>query len=150
MVARVVVGISREMGDLENRGGFARLGQIGLTVSAWLYAACILVQVFLAGLSTGLLGNEPQRWSDHISFGQMIGTLPILLVIFALIGRLPVITIVLSVAIFFLYGLQYPFANTDNGNVAALHAVNALVMFWITTLIAQHAQRLAFGRRNAT
>ena len=77
MVARVVVGISREMGDLENRGGFARLGQIGLTVSAWLYAACILVQVFLAGLSTGLLGNEPQRWSDHISFGQMIGTLPI-------------------------------------------------------------------------
>ncbi len=134
---------------MERRGGFARIGQIGLTVSAWLYAVCIAVQVFLAGLSIGLLGGEPARWSDHISFGQMIGTLPILLVIFALVGRLPIITIVLSVAIFFLYGLQYPFANTDTGSVAALHAVNALVMFWLTTLIAQQAQRLAFGRRNA-
>ncbi len=123
------------------------MGQIGLTVSAWLYAACIVVQVFLAGLSTGLLGDEPERWSDHISFGQMIGTLPILLVIFALVGRLPVITIVLTVAIFFLYGLQYPFANTDSSNVAALHAVNALVMFWLTILIAQQAQRLAFPAR---
>ena len=140
-------GISREMGALERRGGFARLGQIGMTVSAWLYAVCIAVQVFLAGLSTRLLGNEPERWADHISFGQMIGTLPILLVIFALVGRLPVITIVLSVAIFFLYGLQYPFANTNTSAVAALHAVNALVMFWITTLIAQQAQRQWFRAR---
>jgi hypothetical protein len=127
------------------------VGQIGLTVSAWLYAVCILIQVFLAGLSTGLLGAEPQRWSDHVSFGQMIGTLPILLVIFALVGRVSVLTIVLSVAIFFLYGLQYPFANTNTSAVAALHAVNALVMFWITTQIAQQAQRIAFQRvgRNA-
>jgi hypothetical protein len=123
------------------------VGQIGLTVSAWLYAVCILIQVFLAGLSTGLLGAEPQRWSDHVSFGQMIGTLPILLVIFALVGRVSVLTIVLSVAIFFLYGLQYPFANTNTSAVAALHAVNALVMFWITTQIAQQAQRMAFAGR---
>ena len=120
------------------------MGRIGLTVSAWLYAVCILVQVFLAGLSTGLLGAEPQRWSDHVSFGQMIGTLPILLVIFALVGRVSILTIVLSVAIFFLYGLQYPFANTNTSAVAALHAVNALVMFWITTQIAQQAQRMVF------
>lgn len=132
---------------MERRGGIKRLGQIGLAVSAWLYAACIIIQVFLAGLSTGLLGNEPERWSDHISFGQMIGTLPILLVVFALAGRLPVVTIGISVAVFFLYGLQYPFANTDTGSVAALHAVNALVMFWLTTLIAQQAQRLAFRRQ---
>jgi hypothetical protein len=125
------------------------VGQIGLTVSAWLYAVCILVQVFLAGLSTGLLGAEPQRWSDHVSFGQMIGTLPILLVIFALVGRVSILTIVLSVAIFFLYGLQYPFANTNTSAVAALHAVNALVMFWITTQIAQQAQRMAFQRGRA-
>ncbi len=116
-------------------------------MSAWLYAACIIVQVFLAGLSTALLGNEPARWSDHTSFGQMIGTLPILLVVFALIGRLPVVTIVLSVAIFFLYGLQYPFAMADGGAVAALHAVNALVMFWITVTIAQRAQRLVMPGR---
>ncbi|MEX2314217.1 MAG: DUF6220 domain-containing protein, partial [Thermomicrobiales bacterium] len=78
-----------------------------MIVSACLYASCIVVQVFLAGLSTALLGNEPERWADHMSFGQMIGTLPILLVILALVGRLPTLAIGLAVAIFFLYGFQY-------------------------------------------
>lgn len=132
---------------MQRRGGMTRWARIGLIVTAWLYAACIVVQVFLAGLSTGLLGNSPERWADHISFGQMIGTLPILLVIFALVGRLSLLTIGLAVAVFFLYGFQYISANTDTGNVAALHAVNALIMFWIATLIAQQAQRLAFPAR---
>jgi hypothetical protein len=72
----------------------------------------------------------------------MIGIFPILMVLFALIGRLPVLTIALSVGIFMLYGLQYPFANSDTSSVAALHAVNALLMFWITTMIAQQGLRL--------
>ncbi len=134
---------------MERQSVIVRWGRVGLIVSAWLYAVCILVQVFLAGLSTGLLGAEPERWSDHISFGQMIGTLPILLVVFALIGRVSIPLIVMAVAIFFLYGLQYPFANTNTSAVAALHAVNALVMFWITTTIATQTQRLAFARRGA-
>lgn len=123
----------------KRRGEIVRWGRIGLIVSAWLYAAGIAVQVFLAGLS---IFDNAGRWADHASFGQMVGTLPILLVIFALIGRVPVLTIGLSVAVFFLYGLQFAFANADNGSVAALHAVNALVMFWLTTLIAQQTQRL--------
>ena len=137
----------REVMDLERQRGIVRWGRLGLIVSALLYAVCILIQVFLAGLSTGMLGAEPQRWSDHVTFGQMIGTLPILLVIFAVIGRVPMVTIILSVAIFFLYGMQYPFANTNTSNIAALHAVNALVMFWITTTILQQTYRVAFGRQ---
>jgi hypothetical protein len=133
---------------LERQSGIVRWARIGVIVSAWLYAACIVVQVFLAGMSIGLLGSAPQHWSDHTSFGQMIGALPVLVVIFALVGRLPVLSIVLSVAIFFLYGLQYPFANSNTSSVAALHAVNALVMFWIATLIAQQAQRLVIPARN--
>ena len=125
-------------------GGIVRWGRIGLIVSAWLYVACITVQVFLAGLS---VFDDATRWADHKSFGQMIGTLPILLVIFALIGRVPVLTIALSVAVFFLYGLQYAFANADSGSVAALHAVNALVMFWLTMLIAQQTQRTVMVTR---
>jgi hypothetical protein len=134
-------------GDLERQSGLVRWGRIGLIVSAWLYALCILVQVFLAGLSTGMLGGEPARWSDHVSFGQMIGSLPLLLIVFALVGRASIPTLAMSGAIFFLYGFQYVFANSDNGNVAALHAVNALVMFWLTTTIATQTQRLTFGRQ---
>lgn len=127
---------------MERRGGIVRLGRIGLAVSAGLYAACIVVQVFLAGLSTALLGNEPQRWSDHTAFGQMIGTLTILMVLGAVIGRMPLLTIGLTVAIFFLYGFQFISANTDTGSVAALHAVNALVMFWLTIVVVQQTRRL--------
>ena len=72
----------------------------------------------------------------------MIGIFPVLMVLCALIGRLPVLSIVLSVAIFFLYGLQYPFAMTNTSAIAALHAVNALLMFWIATIIAQQGLRL--------
>ena len=121
--------------------GIARWGQIGLAASAWLYAACIVVQVFLAGIS---VFDDASRWSDHTSFGQMIGILPLLVLLCALIGRVSILSIVLSAAIFLLYGLQYAFANANNGSVAALHAVNALVMFWLATLVAQQAQRLAF------
>lgn len=120
-----------------------------MVVTAWLYALCILIQVFLAGLSTGLLGGEPARWSDHVSFGQMIGSLPVLLIVFALIGRVSIPVLAMSGAIFFLYGFQYVFANSNTGEVAALHAVNALVMFWLTTTIATQTQRLAFPRGDA-
>lgn len=132
---------------VERRGGVTRWARVGVIVSAGLYAACVVVQVFLAGLSTTFLGDEPERWADHVSFGQMIGTLPVLLVILALVGRLPLLTIGLSVAIFFLYGFQYISANTDAGSVAALHAVNALLMFWLSTLVAQQARRRAFPAR---
>jgi hypothetical protein len=114
---------------------------MGLVVSAWLFALCVVVQVFLAGLSTF---DSSERWSDHASFGQMIGTLTILLVVLALVGRLPRLTIVFSIVVFVLYGLQFPFANTDAGPLAALHVVNALALFWITVHVAQQATRLTF------
>lgn len=127
---------------MEAQGGLVRWSRIGLVAAAWLYAACIAIQVFLAGMSIGLLGQTPGHWADHKSFGQMIGVFPIVIVLFALLGRLPVLPIVLSVAIFVLYGLQYPFANSNTSSVAALHAVNALLMFWIATIVAQQGLRL--------
>jgi len=113
-------------------------------VSALLFAVGVVVQVFLAGMS---VFDPPGRWADHVSIGQQIGTLTILLVIFAIVGRLSKLTIGMSVAIFFLYGLQFAFANADAGAVAAFHAVNALALFWLTIQVAQQARPLAFPAR---
>lgn len=129
---------------MEPRSGIARWARIGLLVSAWLYAVTVAIQVFLAGVSTF---DTAERWADHVSFGQMIGTLPILLVLFSVVGRVSIVTIGISIALFFLYGFQYIFANSDVGSVAALHAVNALVMFWLTLLVAQQVRPLAFPSR---
>lgn len=124
----------------------ARWSRVGFVVSAWLYAAAVLVQVFLAGLSTF---DDPSRWPDHVSFGQMIGTFTILMLVFAVLGRLPWLIVGLAFAEFMLYGMQYPFALSSVGAMAALHAVNALVMFWLAINLAQRAQPLAFGGANA-
>lgn len=124
----------------------ARWSRIGFVVTAWLYAAAVVAQVFLAGVS---VFDDPARWPDHVSFGQMIGSLTVLLVIFAVIGRLPWLLAGLAFAVFMLYGMQYPFALSDNGSMAALHAVNALIMFWLTVTLAQRAQPLAFGAARA-
>ncbi|HMM40810.1 MAG TPA: DUF6220 domain-containing protein [Thermomicrobiales bacterium] len=124
----------------------ARWSRVGFVLSAWLYAAAVLVQVFLAGLSTF---DDPTRWPDHVSFGQMIGTFTILMLVFAVVGRLPWLIVGLTFAEFMLYGMQYPFALSSVGAMAALHAVNALVMFWLAINLAQRAQPLAFGRAAA-
>ena len=129
---------------MERRGGIVRWTRIGFVVSALLFAVGVVVQVFLAGMS---VFDPPGRWADHVSIGQQIGTLTILLVIFAIVGRLSKLTIGMSVAIFFLYGLQFAFANADAGAVAAFHAVNALALFWLTIQVAQQARPLAFPAR---
>ncbi len=121
----------------------ARWSRVGFVLSAWLYAAAVLVQVFLAGLSTF---DDPARWPDHVQFGQMIGTFTVLMVAFAVLGRLPWLIAGLAFAEFMLYGMQYPFALSSVGAMAALHAVNALVMFWLAINLAQRAQPLAFDR----
>lgn len=116
-----------------------RFSRLAFVVTAWLYAASVVMQVFLAGLS---VFDNPARWVDHVNTGQWVGTFTIFLVLFALVGRLPMPLIVLSILVLLLYGLQFPFANTDAGWLAALHAVNALVMFWLSTYLAGRATAL--------
>ena len=129
-----------------NQPGYVKWGRIGALALAWLYAACVAVQVFLAGLATFDPGDGPAHWADHVNFGQWIGTLTVLLLIFAITGRAPLIVIAFSALVFLLYGMQYPFANTDASNMAALHAVNALVMFWLSMNIGSRILAVVRGR----
>jgi hypothetical protein len=133
--------------DREHRqSSLARWSRVGFVVSAWLFAAGVALQVFLAGLSTF---DNPARWADHVSFGQWIGTFTILLVLFSLTGRLPRELIGLSVIVLLLYGLQFSFANIDNGPIAALHALNALALFWLSVHLAQRGWPLLARRAGA-
>jgi hypothetical protein len=114
-------------------------GRVGTVAVAWLFATCVALQVFLAGLATF---DDGARWSDHVSVGQWIGVLTILLVIFAIAGRVSRTVMALSALVFLLYGMQYPFANTEVGSMAALHAVNALALFSLSLHIASRTRPL--------
>lgn len=130
---------------MREQPGHVRWGRIGTVASAWLFAACVALQVFLAGLATF---DSPVHWVDHVNVGQWIGTLTVLLLIFAIVGRVSRTSIVLSALVFLLYGLQYPFANTDAGSVAALHALNALALFWLSMTIGSRTWPLVVSSRH--
>lgn len=122
---------------------FTRVMRILYVIVAWILAICILIQVFLAGLSIFV---SPALISLHITFVHFFEGLPLLLLIFALCGRfsrsIPLLSLVLIVQI----ALQYAFIRLSGqlGTpiIAAFHPVNAVVMFWIAQYVARRATHL--------
>ncbi len=117
-------------------GGFVyRLRQFHLMLAV-LFVTTVVLQVFFAGL--GVLVS-PEYFGLHVSLGHLV-SLPIFgLFITGLLGRSGWRSVGGSAALFFLYGLQYAFLEGTAGPVRALHAVNALLMFWLALQLATRA-----------
>lgn len=98
--------------------------------------ACVLGQVFLAGL--GVLVN-PSYFALHTTFGHVFGPLILLMLVCALLGRLPRAMTLATLGLLLLYGLQYLFLGlgTSVPFLRAFHVVNALVIFWSAARLAQ-------------
>ena len=60
-----------------------RLARIGYAVLSSVFVACVLVQVFFAGM--GAFGAD---WSLHLSFAHFLGLPPLLMAPMAFAGRL--------------------------------------------------------------
>ncbi len=119
--------------------GLVRWSRIAVVALAWLFAAGVVVQVFLAGLS---VFESPTYWTDHTSFGRLLGLIPIPLILVALVGRLPVRLLVMAGALLVLYGLQYALANVEEGYLAALHPVNAFVLLGLSSQLGARTRDL--------
>ena len=99
-------------------------------------------QVFLAGLALFARGE----WQNHVDFGYLAALLPVLLIPLAWFARAGRGTVVLSVVLLVLAQVQtfLPLA-TGMPWVAALHPVNAMLVFGAAAMIAQRAVALARG-----
>jgi hypothetical protein len=98
----------------------------------------VLVQVFLAGLFV----FGPKTWTEvHIQTGHIFGLIPLLMLILALVARLPRRGILLTLLLPILYSCQYAFINLQDvvGSyvVAAFHPVNALLIFALSLALAR-------------
>jgi Family of unknown function (DUF6220) len=115
-----------------------------LAVVAWLFAACILVQVFLAGMG---VFDGPERFEAHRNFGYLFGWLTLVMVIIAIAGRLGRRLIGLSVLALVQFALQSVFIlfREDLPAVAALHPVNGVLLLVVAIAIG----RLAWAGRRA-
>jgi len=119
---------------------YARIAFAGL---AWLFVAAIVIQVFLIGL--GLFGDVAYR-QTHIEFGYTwMGLAAFALLISGLVARPGRRTVGLVVAVFVLYIVQtvLPSARQAYPAIAALHPVNALLIFGLTLYVARSAMALA-------
>ena len=103
-------------------------------VSAWLIFVVVIVQFFLAGL--GVFSGDFQM---HVALGYTIFFLMLLVLVIALVARLPWRTLGLTALLPVLVFLQSIFIEAwSNGlaYIAALHVVNGLAIFSLAGILA--------------
>ena len=120
---------------------YARAGGLLYALLASVFFVGVSVQVFFAGM--GAFGAD---WSWHLTFVHLLEPLPLLMTPMAFVGRLPWALRLLPVGLLVLIGAQYAFANTTVP-AAALHPVNALLIFWVSLHVARRAWATLVKRR---
>lgn len=122
--------------------GRVRWSRRAYQVLAWAFVACVAAQVFLAGLGVFV---SPIRWTWHETFVHLFEYLPLLMLVLAFTGRLSHRLRWLTALSFVLIGLQYAFIeigrDTGVGEIAALHPVNGLLIFWLAVTLARGAAK---------
>jgi hypothetical protein len=111
----------------------ARVFFYGLTV---LFLLGVVVQFFLVGLN--VFGGTSIE--SHRVLGFILSAAALLLIILALVGRLPRKTVLLTVLLLGLTILQSVLVNVDIDEVGALHPVNALVIAFVAYGLMQRSR----------
>lgn len=105
-------------------------------VVAWVFVGCLAIQFFLVGLDVFEALGESEL---HRDFAYTYGWLAPVLVLLAGLGRLPRRVLGLAVVLLVLYAVQtyLPLLAERLPTIAAVHAVNALLVFWVAVRLAQ-------------
>lgn len=105
----------------------------------WLFVACLVGQVFLAGLG---VFDDARNFATHREFGYLFGWLTIILVVLALVGRLPRPIVGWSVLMLGLFALQSVLVAVRSGApaVAALHPLNGFLILLVALGVARRAR----------
>ncbi|TCZ80790.1 hypothetical protein E0485_00400 [Paenibacillus albiflavus] len=106
-----------------------KVGGLIFKIVAWAFLACIVMQVFIAGLATFL---DASNWEVHKSFVQIFALAPLLMFLLTFVSGIKGFKRWVSLGLFALVVFQFltmqVFSST--GVIAALHPVVALLLFW--------------------
>ena len=120
------------------------LARLAHLVVAWLFAAGVLVQGYLAGSALSQLGGSGD-FGTHIEVGYTaMGLLALAVPILALLGRYPRAHLGWSGLLLVLYIVQISLPTARGGTpaVAALHPANAMILFVLAVVIGVNARRM--------
>jgi hypothetical protein len=107
---------------------------------AWVFLGGVILQVFLAGLGAFKVTD----WTSHAGFGWLLGSLPLFVLLpLSLVAGLTTRTRWLTVALVVSAALQPELAHAraEAPVVAAIHPVNAVLLFWLAWSVARAALR---------
>ena len=113
------------------------------------FLAAIVAQVFLAGLAIANLGGSGD-FSTHVEFGYTwVGLAGLAVVVTAVLARRPRGDVGIALGLLGLYVVQtlLPAAKASMPAIAALHPVNAMLLFGLATW---YARRTWLATRAAT
>ncbi|HEU0237329.1 MAG TPA: DUF6220 domain-containing protein [Candidatus Limnocylindrales bacterium] len=114
--------------------------RIAFVAVAWLFVACIVAQLFLAGLGVFRAAAD---FATHRDFGYAFGWLTLVLLVLALAARAPRVQVGLSVILLVQFALQSVFIalRRDSPELAALHPLNGAIMLAVALVLARSAWR---------
>ncbi|MBL8165769.1 MAG: hypothetical protein JNJ61_27540 [Anaerolineae bacterium] len=118
------------------------LSRYAYAVTAWLFAAGILIQVFLIGLT--FLGGQPSL-QTHIGLGHGLAVAPLVMIVAAYTGRLPrpmKLFTWIALVVYVLLADVVIFMGGSSPIIAALHPVLAVLLFTAIGLLAIRISRL--------
>ena len=114
-----------------------------------LFAACVVIQVFLAGLG---VFADPRSFITHREFGYVFGLLTLALLVLALIGREPRRVTGLSALLLLLFALQSVFIalRTSSPEIAALHPLNGFLILFVAITVSRASWAVRHERNDAS
>ena len=118
------------------RGGGIALARWVLLILAGLFTLGALTQFFLVGLS---MFEDGSRWEDHKTLGHILGLLPYVIWLPALLGRAGRGVILGALMLYVLFMAQYAFINGGTGTMRALHPLNGTFLLLLGAWITQRA-----------
>jgi hypothetical protein len=100
------------------------------------FAACAVIQVFLAGLG---VFDDPRAFVTHREFGYLFGWLTLVVLVLALVGRLPRRITGMSATLLVLFALQSVLValRAELPAVAALHPLNGFAILGLAVVTAR-------------
>lgn len=124
--------------------GAARIAYVALV---WLFLAGLVVQVFLAGI--GMFSTDPRDFGTHVQLGWILHLVPVLILIAAAVGRVgrPTLLWIAGLVVTTLVQPFLPALADTSVALAALHPVNAMLMFVIAARLAWTGPSLLPGRQ---
>jgi hypothetical protein len=120
--------------------------RVAYAAVAILFVVGVLIQVFLAGMAAFGAG----LWSSHVDFGYGVALLPLVLLLLAWPARGGLVLLSLGLLVVAFVQTSLPYFRDDMPVIAALHPVNALLVFGLGVVAACRSIGLASQSRSGS